>query len=71
MNKVTPNPNQSVRIIYTNWRDETAERRIEPVRIWFGSTEWHKDPQWLLQAKDLEKNVLRDFALKDISKWLS
>ena len=61
---------RSVKIIYTNWRGETTERTIEPVRIWFGSTEWHKKEQWLLRAIDLEKEVERDFALKDIKEWL-
>lgn len=60
---------KTVKIIYTNYRDETAERVIEPISIWFGSTEWHKEEQWLLKAIDIEKNAERDFALKDIKKW--
>lgn len=60
----------AIRIIYTNWRGETAERSIEPIKIWFGSTEWHKEKQWLLKATDLEKIAERDFALKDIKKWI-
>jgi hypothetical protein len=49
-------------IIYTNWRGETAERSIVPIRPWFGSTEWHPEPQWLLTAFDVEKQAARDFA---------
>jgi predicted DNA-binding transcriptional regulator YafY len=59
----------SITIVYTNWRGETGERRIKPVKIWFGSTEWHKEEQWFLRAVDLDKNAERDFALKDIRAW--
>ncbi len=60
---------KQVRIIYTNWHGETAERTIQPIKIWFGSTEWHKEGQWLLKAIDVDRNVERDFALKDIKDW--
>ena len=53
-------------IVYTNWRGETAERRILPTGIWFGSTEWHPEPQWLVKAIDVEKNAERDFAWNGI-----
>jgi hypothetical protein len=60
---------QIVSILYTNWRGETAWRLILPQEIWFGSTEYHKEAQWLLRAQDIEKNAERDFALKDIDQW--
>lgn len=40
---------------------------IEPVKIWFGSTEWHPQQQWFLKARDVTKKAERDFALIDIS----
>jgi predicted DNA-binding transcriptional regulator YafY len=64
------NTKQAIKILYTNWRGETAERLILPVRLWFGTTEWHKHEQWLLRAVDIEKDAERDFALKDIHKFL-
>jgi len=60
---------QQVKILYTNWRGEKAWRTIVPIEIWFGSTEWHKEAQWLLKAVDIEKDAHRDFALKDIERW--
>ncbi len=60
---------KSVHILYTNWKGETAERHVVPIELWFGSTEWHKEEQWLLRAKDLDKGAIRDFALKDVLKW--
>lgn len=58
-----------VTIIYTNYRKETAERKIIPKKIWFGSTEWHPEEQWLLEALDVAKNEDRNFAMKDIKSW--
>lgn len=66
-----PSGDKHLRILYTNWRGETAERVILPISIRFGSTEWHPEPQWLLLALDVEKNMEREFALTDIKEWLS
>ena len=60
---------KAVSINYTNWRGETANRTIVPIEVWFGSTEWHTEEQWLLKALDIAKNTERDFALKDINDW--
>lgn len=58
-----------VRILYTNYRGETAIRQIIPQRVWYGATQWHPESQWLLDAIDLEKNAVRAFALKDVRAW--
>lgn len=58
-----------VKIRYTNWRGETADRVIVPEKLYFGSTEWHKEPGWLLRAFDEEKQALRDFSMGDIHSW--
>ncbi len=50
---------------YTNYRGETSIRNIEPISVWFGRTDFHKEHQWLLTARDLDKGANRDFALKD------
>ena len=60
---------KEVRILYTNWRGETAVRRILPKEIIFSSNEWHKEKQWLLIAQDLDKEAERSFAMKDIRSW--
>jgi hypothetical protein len=59
----------AVRILYTNYRGETAWRHIRPVSMRWGSTEHHPEPQWLLDALDLDRNVARTFAMKDVQKW--
>lgn len=61
--------NKIVIINYTNWKGVTALRKIIPIEMFFGSTEWHKEEQWLLKAYDIDKNAERSFALKDIKSW--
>ncbi len=60
---------KSVKITYKNWKGETSPRNIEPIEIYFGSNEWHREPQWLMTAMDLDKGRTRTFAIKDISAW--
>jgi predicted DNA-binding transcriptional regulator YafY len=64
------NKKQIVKIIYTNYKNETAERIIIPLELWFGSTEYHKEEQWLLKAFDFDKKAERNFAVKDIKSWM-
>lgn len=56
-----------VEIGYTNYRGEFAVRCIVPVSFWYGSTDWHPEPQWLVKAWDADKGAERDFAFKDFS----
>ena len=55
-----------IEIGYTNYRGEYSVRRILPIGIWFGSTEYHKEEQWIMHAFDFGKEENRDFAMKDI-----
>jgi hypothetical protein len=66
---VTRKPYPAVRIRYTNHRGETAVREVRPQRVWFGATEWHPEPQWLLDAVDVERGVERSFALRDVAAF--
>ena len=61
--------NKTVEIVYTNWKGVTSIRHIIPKDIFFGSTEWHKEEQWLMNAFDVDKQANRAFALKDIKSW--
>lgn len=55
---------QSWDVWYTNYKGERSERHIVPIRVWFGNTEWHPKDQYMMHAFDLDKNEVRDFALK-------
>lgn len=52
-----------ITISYTNWRGEHTVRNITPSHLWFGITQWHPEPQWLIRAFDHDKQAERDFAL--------
>lgn len=54
---------------YRNHRGETSRRRVLPLKIWFGITDWHPAPQWFLRAFDLDKMAERDFSMHDIRDW--
>jgi len=56
--------------VYKNWKNETGIRVVIPNNLWYGSTEFHKEEQWFLKAFDVEKSADRDFAVKDIIKFL-
>lgn len=63
------NNKQVVIINYTNWKNETEDRNIIPIKIWYGKTEWHPLEQWLLKAFDIDKQSERDFSMLDIHSW--
>ena len=53
-------------LTYTNHRGETGVRRIIPLAApWWGQTDWHPEPQWLLRAFDVDRQAEREFALKN------
>jgi predicted DNA-binding transcriptional regulator YafY len=61
---------REVIIDYTNWKGQRAARRIVPRRIYFGRTDYHKEPQWLLDAYCRVKDEERTFAIADIHMWV-
>jgi hypothetical protein len=58
-----------IQVYYQNWRGESAWRTIIPRGIYFGVTEYHQEPQWLLEVWDLEKEAVRVYSLADIREW--
>ena len=58
-----------VLIDYTNYRGERGKRTITPKYLRFGSTSYHPEPQWLVEAVDVEKGP-RSFAVRDIHSWI-
>ncbi len=60
---------EEVTILYTNWKGETEYYTILPTNIWYGSTLYHPQPQWLLTAYVPAKRDTRDFALDSLKAW--
>ena len=59
----------TIEVLYKNWRGEIGVRKILPLDIYFGSTEFHKEQQWLMKVWDLDKEDYRTYALKNIQEW--
>jgi predicted DNA-binding transcriptional regulator YafY len=59
-------PGQVVRFRYRNWKGVVSERTARVTTLVYGTTEWHPQPQWLMQAFDMEKKSERTFALHDM-----
>jgi predicted DNA-binding transcriptional regulator YafY len=60
-----------VKILYTNWRGENRNRTITPIEggLYYGTSQWHTTPQWLLKAIDGETGETRCFAMDNVSQW--
>lgn len=57
---------QSILVTYTNYRGKISSRQITPRTMFWGSTEYHPEPQWLMKAYDHGKRAMRTFALRDM-----
>lgn len=62
---MTDNPTKQVSFFYKNYRGELSVRTVTPSRIFWGSTKYHPEPQWIMVAFDHDKFADRDFALRD------
>lgn len=57
----------TVEIDYTNHRGARAWRRIKVRSFFFGTSKpWHLEPQWLMTAVDLDRQVERTFAMSNV-----
>lgn len=68
----TERPVERIVIIdYTNHRGERRERRVIPClkTLRFVETPHHKPAQWVFNAWDVERDVERTFAMKDVHSW--
>ncbi len=59
-------PDELVEIDYTNYEGKRAIRIVWPKRLVFKSTLWHPKPQWIIEGRDAQRGVDRDFAWKDV-----
>jgi hypothetical protein len=46
-----------------NHRGEVAIRKVRPIRLWFGSTAFHREQGWFLEGFDLDRLETRDYAM--------
>lgn len=55
-----------LRFRYCNYKGETSWRNVVPIEISFKKTDYHDEEQWIMRALDVDRNVEREFAMKDI-----
>lgn len=60
-------PQDIIMFDYINWKSNKSTRIVEVGELYYGSTKYHPEKQWLLEAYDIVKEDVRVFALKDIT----
>lgn len=62
-----------VEIDYTNWKGNRRWRKVRPLNIVFGASQYHPGHQWFLQAQDLEEEdgsqPIKFFPMNSIHGW--
>ena len=60
-----------LRFFYRNWKGKCSYRSIKGVpEFWYGTTEHHKEPQWIMTGFDIDKDSIRYFAVADIIEFV-
>lgn len=62
---------QTLYFRYKNWKGKESTRVATPISIYFGTTEWHPKPTWLMKAFDHDKEAERDFELVSMSQMIA
>jgi len=63
-------PCKSLKVKYKTWQGEIGIRNIIPQNVYYGSTVYHKENQWLMDVWDVEKNAQRTYAMMDIIEFI-
>jgi predicted DNA-binding transcriptional regulator YafY len=60
-------PLRKANIEYTNYKGVRKVYTVLPIQIFYcQGNAWHPEPHWCMEAKDLERGVVRQFKLADI-----
>lgn len=55
---------------YKNYKGEFGYRKVQNPVLSFKETEHHKGAQWIMTAYDMDKDAMREFAVKDIIEFI-
>lgn len=55
-----------IRFNYTNYQMETEWRTATVMEFWYGASTYHQGEQWFCQARDHDRQEMRNFALRDM-----
>lgn len=61
--RVIVHPASPLRFVYTNHRGLRETRRVKDCLIFWGSSEYYPEPQWLMSAYCLDRDGVREFAV--------
>jgi hypothetical protein len=59
-----------IKVKYKNWKGEIKVRKIIPLFIHYGCTEYHIEDQWLMDVWDEDKDAPRTYAMMDIIEFI-
>lgn len=64
-----PNADHPLVFDYRNHEGQISTRTVVPLSIELTTTDWHKDEDWLIRARDLSRpnGAIRDFAVGNIN----
>lgn len=52
---------------YVNHAGVEGTRNVIPIGFFFGTSKYYTDPQWLLEAWDLDKQAIRHYAFAKLN----
>lgn len=55
---------------YKNWRGNISIRHVHFDGVFYGFNSYHKGQLWMMKGFDLDKDVFRNFAIRDIIRFL-
>lgn len=61
------NPGVTIEFDYVNWKGASSHRRVIINKVLYGNNRYHPQPQWLMEAQDIDRNEVREFAMRDMT----
>jgi len=59
-----------LKFVYKNYKKQFSVRNVIPIRVYWGSTEFHTEEQWLMECFDIDKEANMTFAINDMTHFL-
>lgn len=61
-----PDPGKAITFIYENHKQQVRNRRVVPIRLFWGTSEHYSTPGWLLEGFDTDISEVRTFVFTQI-----
>jgi predicted DNA-binding transcriptional regulator YafY len=60
-------PTKVLRFTYKNYKGNISKREVTVMYTFFGTDEWHPEPQWILAGYDSDKEGMRFYAMNNMT----